>query len=316
MQFGKHYDRDGAVNVLQGLISCRIEEQKHAPGQDVQYFGNINLDNTVIHEGARQNGGRRIWKLAAIPANGVIEHEMTFRVHGVLSKINLVPGEISQASALTQRVEIVGIGAAAFDDMILNTKLVTDSFRRFLGPQHSPEWNIGEGYGDIRLNCSNLYLTRAHGRDYEEIPFGPGVDPFGKFAKYKAQGYVHTAANVVRYFRRGVGQDKDVLYDCFPANFRAGDIVEVQGNIIAFTTKDNAIKIVFQMNALTLEDGTFSRAAEQARAREHVAPPAHIELKRKNWYEEEDEDMDVGRTRRKFKDLRLVDGPSRGVDKQ
>ncbi|KAK7033317.1 hypothetical protein R3P38DRAFT_3186856 [Favolaschia claudopus] len=329
MNLSEDYDRANAVTALDKIIHDRKNEQDISSRPDVQYFGNLNasqrntgeyinltdarqLDNTIIHEGARQNGGRRIWKIGAISSSGTVEHEMTFRIHGVLSKINLVPGEIShlnahKAAALTQRIEIVGLGSAAFDDMIMNTKIVTDAFRRFLGSQYLPEWNIGEGYGDIRLNCSCLYLTKINGHTRDEVPFGPGVDPFGKFAKYKSQGYAHTSANIVRYFKRGMGNDKDVLYECFPANFRAGDIVEVQGNIIAFPTKDNAIKVVFQMNALTLEDASFSRAAELVKARKHAPPPAYLELKRKNWYEEDDEEMDIGRTRRKFKDLRLGD---------
>ncbi|KAK7018848.1 hypothetical protein R3P38DRAFT_3199965 [Favolaschia claudopus] len=237
---------------------------------------------------------------------------MTFRVQGILSKINLVPGEIShlnakKAASLTQRIELVGLGSTAFEDMIMNTKLVTDCFRRSLGSQTPPEWNIGEGHGDLRLNCSSLYLTKAVEGINEEVPFGAGVDPFRKFAKYKLHGYIHTSDNVVRYFKRGTENGSTVLYDCFPANFRAGDLVEAQCSIIAFTTKENTIKVVFHMNALTLEDGSFSKAAEQAKAREHAPAIPYVELKRKNWYEEQDEDMDVGRTRRKFKDLRLAD---------
>ncbi|KAK7006369.1 hypothetical protein R3P38DRAFT_3214421 [Favolaschia claudopus] len=306
MDLGAHFDREGAKLALEKFIQDRVNESKDAKETSVQYFARLN----ALHEVDRQVSNRREWKLAALSGSEVVPEEVAFRLHGVLAKINLAPGEIAhlnayKASSLTQRVQLVGLGSHAFDDMLLNTKVVTDIFRRHLGGQHSPVWKIGEGYGDLQMNCSCLYLTKAFNRPEREVAFGPGVDPFKKFARYKPQGYIHTAANVVKYFKRVDEEGKRVLYECFPGTFRVGDIVEVQGSVIAFPVKDGMVKMVFQMNTLILEDASFSKAAEHARAREYNPPQRPMQLKRKSWYEEEDEDMEVGGARRKFKDLRL-----------
>ncbi|KAK7000255.1 hypothetical protein R3P38DRAFT_2797518 [Favolaschia claudopus] len=135
-----------------------------------------------------------------------------------------------------------------------------------------------------------------------EVPFGPGVDPLGEFEKYRNEGLVHTAENDVDYLKRISMNDGRFENATFPSNFRKGDIVEVQGSVIAFYTKNRTIKVIFQMNVLTLLDDSFSKAADAlSKANATIYP--RINLKRKMWYTEED--GDVGNTRRIFKDLRI-----------
>ncbi|KAK7001024.1 hypothetical protein R3P38DRAFT_3217789 [Favolaschia claudopus] len=316
MDLGAHFDREAAMHALDNLIQRRATEDVAAFKESFQYFSQMNLDNIVVHEASRLESSRREWKLAAMSTNGAVEEEVTFRVHGVLAKVNLVPGNIThlngqKASTLSQRVQLVGLGSSAFDEMLMNTKVVADLLRRYFGGQQSISWRIGEDFGDLQFNCSCLYLTKSINRPEQEIAFGPGVDPFKKFEKFRNQGYIHTALNVVKYFRRVRENDELALYECFPGTFRVGDIVEVQGSVVAFPIKDGIMKVAFRMNALTLEDATYSKAAEHARTRQ-LAPTVHrpLPLKRKSWYEQEGEDAGVGITRRKFKDMRLGDAIS------
>ncbi|KAK7054074.1 hypothetical protein R3P38DRAFT_3171588 [Favolaschia claudopus] len=246
-------------------------------------------DSAVVHE--TNVHGRKCWRLGAMDEFGNVEHEISFRMQGILSKVDLVPGNITRCSLeraanLCQRVELTGIGSESFALSANNILVVQDIFRRFFAGQ------------------------RTDGRAVEEVPFGPGVDPLGHLANFRSSDLVHTAENDVKYFRlandldkRHALSDRDSFYEAFPAAFRKGDIVEVQGSIIAFFAKNHVVKTIFQMNVLTLLDASFSKAAEVAKSHAYKPAPPRQLLKRKVWYEQEDSDVHI--TRRRFKDLRL-----------
>ena len=56
----------------------------------------LKLDNIIVQEIDRHD--RRSWSLAVISSTDAPITELTFRVHGILSKIDLVPGDIAKYS--------------------------------------------------------------------------------------------------------------------------------------------------------------------------------------------------------------------------
>ncbi|KAK7012340.1 hypothetical protein R3P38DRAFT_3200159 [Favolaschia claudopus] len=244
---------------------------------------------------------------------GAIEHELSIRVVGILSKAELVPGKLNKCTPdkvanLCQRVELVGLGSEVFKAAVSNTRPILEMLTRYFGAQRVSEWNIGQENGQYHLNCTCLYLTRTgdgvDDAELQEIAFGRGVDPLGEFRKFRSAGLIHTAQNQVKYFRRSTAADgKHTLYEAFPANFRKGDIVEVQGSVLSFSSKHKAIKTIFQMNALTLLNSKYSKEAERRRSLEPKTARMRSTLKRKQVFAEED--AEVGKTRRKFKDLHI-----------
>ncbi|KAK7040606.1 hypothetical protein R3P38DRAFT_2769081 [Favolaschia claudopus] len=311
MEFDKFFDKDAASTALENIIQAKTGHVKESNNPSVQYLRNFSADTAVVQEVNAH--GRKCWRLGAIDDAGAVEHEISFRVHGILSKVDLVPGNISRCSMervtnLCQRVELTGLDSASFSQSINQILVVQDAFRRFFAGQRVSAWNFSDEDGHARFNCTCLYLTKTDGRAVEEVPFGPGVDPLGQLAKFRSSDLVHTAENDVKYLRlakQDLLHPREMFYEAFPAAFRKGDIVEVQGTIVAFFSKNGMVKTIFQMNVLTLLDATFSKAAELARSQAYKPTPPKQVLKRKVWYEEED--LEVHSTRRRFKDLRLED---------
>ncbi|KAK7015099.1 hypothetical protein R3P38DRAFT_2544007 [Favolaschia claudopus] len=266
---------------LDHLIRLKTGHTSGAGNPSVQYLKNfsviyalsINFSDLLLHEQADSAvvqevnvHGRKCWRLGAMDEAGIVEHEISFRVHGILSKVDLVPGNIARlrVTNLCQRVELTGLGSESFLQSINKVLVVQDAFRRFFAGQRVSSWNFADEDGHSRFNCTCLYLTKTDGRAAEEVPFGPGVDPLGQLAKFRTSDLVHTAENDMKYFRlakpeQDSAQPRETFYEAFPASFRKGDIVEVEGTVVAFFSKNGMVKTIFQMNVVTLLDATFSK---------------------------------------------------------
>ena len=103
------------------------------------------------------------------------------------------------------------MGSKLFDETMQNTAAVRDIFKRFFGVKHDPKWNIGNSETRYRFGCTCLFLSRLKEQDTVEVPFGPGVDPFKVFNKFRNQGLVHTTNNVVKYFRRATDTERQYV---------------------------------------------------------------------------------------------------------
>ncbi|KAK6972181.1 hypothetical protein R3P38DRAFT_3240424 [Favolaschia claudopus] len=309
-----------AADALQDVISVQINAKENSPTSAVQHVNVLQTDNLVVQETSNQQ--RPVWRLGIINGEGAIEEELSIRMHGILTRVDLTAGnmyrcEAAKVANLCQRVELVGLGSELFSDAIQNLLSLHGAFERFFGAERVIPMNVGDAYSGPRLICTCLYLSKAGPDALAEVPFGMGVDPLGELAKYRKSGLIHTSENQVTYFKSaddGNPRSKhDTVYEAFPATFRAGDIVEVQGSVIGFATKNQKIKTIFQLSTLTLVHSTYSKDAEKARAK--AAPPSlrTVTLKRKKWHEQED--REVVKTRRKLKDLDIRgDGPTKGGD--
>ncbi|KAK7012660.1 hypothetical protein R3P38DRAFT_3209270 [Favolaschia claudopus] len=308
MDFDSHYDKNAAADALQLVVSAQLDVVKNTSTNAVQLVNLLQTDNLVVQETG--NKQKPIWRLGIMNSDGAIEEELSIRMHGILTRVDLTAGSLFRCDAakvanLCQRIEIVGLNSQLFTEAIQNVVALHSAFERFFGPDRVIPVNVGDSYSGHRMICTCLYLSKAGPDSAPEVPFGMGVDPLGELAKYRKSGLIHTSENQVTYFRSAddgnAGSKHDTVYEAFPASFRAGDIVEVQGSVIGFATKSQKIKTIFQMSSLTLIHSTQSKEAEKARAK--AGPPSlpAVTLKRKKWHEQED--REVVKTRRKLKDL-------------
>ncbi|KAJ7033246.1 hypothetical protein C8F04DRAFT_1261057 [Mycena alexandri] len=313
MNFDKYYDSVSAARVLEELAKKKIDVIQRRGDPSTQHLSEVDLDNVVVQETGLH---RKTWRLS-VPGDGTIEdHEVLFRVHGVLSKVELVPGNISKMSAsrmanLSQRVQIVGLGGGSFDRAIQNTKVIQEHYGRFFGSRRINPWNVGQAGGATYINASCRYFnSEKDDPTATVIEFGPGVDPLNLFAKanVKGEGLIHTLDNEVKYFKSANDPASGELfyYSAFPGVFRVGDIVEVQGTVVAFVNRQNIVKTHFHLVSLTLQDSKFAKDAEIARSKVSVPKGPGVTLRRKACFEEE-EDSAVSHTRRKFKEMRFDD---------
>ncbi|KAK6993069.1 hypothetical protein R3P38DRAFT_3224048 [Favolaschia claudopus] len=272
------------------------------------------IDNIIVQETGDQS--RKIWRLGIMNSDGIVENELTVRLHGILAKVELTPGNLTKCDAgkaanLCQRIEVVGLNSERFEGAVRNISVLHGAFARFFGENRMLPLNYGERKGESRLSCSCLFLSRISAAGDEEVPFEAGVDPLGQLAKFRKCGLVHTPENKVSYLKTIKEANNDgsneeiVIYEAFPGSFRPGDIVEVQGSLIALANKHGKVKTTFQLSALNLIDASFSKAAERSRAKVVIPTPAPVVLKRKLWHEAEDKE--VVRARRQLRELALED---------
>ncbi|KAJ7511761.1 hypothetical protein B0H11DRAFT_2214639 [Mycena galericulata] len=229
-----------------------------------------HLNGLLIEPLAVQMTGenRKIWRLGPATKEGEVEDELVFVIQGILSKFSLVPGDIrdqqpTKVATASQQVTLTGHGSSLFEEGINNTKQLHGLFARYF---HSEVAKLPgtNGNGGLSLSASNRYLTSLQDEpNAVHIKFGPGVDPFGQLQAFVGTKMVHTAENVVNYYRVATdpGTGKVVYDTAFPANFRVGDLVEIQASAIAFQGKNQAMKMHCHLRVLTLLDSSFSKAS-------------------------------------------------------
>ncbi|KAK7031791.1 hypothetical protein R3P38DRAFT_3187513 [Favolaschia claudopus] len=251
MDFDFHFDVVGA--------GCHIIQQtkdtnKNGCGDHahMQYMSLLQVDDVIVQETGASD--RKIWRLGIMNSDGSVENELTLRLHGILSKAELTPGNLSKvdaskAATMTQRIELVGFGLSVFDDAVNNMGILHGLFGRF--------------FGENRMLPLNLVPDES------------------------------------------TSERETVIYEAFPGTFRRGDLVEIEGVVIALANKHGKIKTTFQLSAMTLIDSSFSKAAEIARAKAVAPVQPQVVLKRKLWHESEDQA--VVKARRQLRELALED---------
>ncbi|KAJ7462651.1 hypothetical protein B0H11DRAFT_1735092, partial [Mycena galericulata] len=160
-----------------------------------------------------------------------------------------------------QQVTLTGCGSEKFEAGVLNTKELHGLYTRYFQSDVAklPGTNAS---GEPSLSASNRYLTSLQDEPYAvNIGFGAGVDPLGHLQSFVGSSLVHTSENVVSYYRTSIdaATGKTVYDTAFPANFRVGDLVEIQASAIAFQGKNQSMKLHCHLRALTLLDSAFSK---------------------------------------------------------
>ncbi|KAJ7143167.1 hypothetical protein C8R43DRAFT_1130953 [Mycena crocata] len=268
----KLYDSENARLALDSALSKSVE---HLAGREdrasQQHLNAVNCKELQVQITGEK---RKIWRLGPVTGEGVVEDELVFRFQGILTKVMLTPGDITRMDArrvanLTQQITIGGVGSTQFEAGTASLKELQSIFERFF--QKGTETTSTSGQTeDVEVSASNKFLTsKVDEPTAEHVPFGYGVDPLDALQGFVGDKLVHTVDNAVKYYVKAIDPvtQTDVYDIAFPGNFRVGDLVEMQASLIAFQGRDS-MKIHCQLRALTLLDGTFSKARRRPAKRE------------------------------------------------
>ncbi|KAJ7912585.1 hypothetical protein B0H13DRAFT_1874818 [Mycena leptocephala] len=295
------YDKEDAKKALNDAI----EESKTFLGNEdpaVQHLNSLNA-----------RGHTQIWRIGPLNSDGEIEEEFAFHMQGVISKLNLRPGEVdrlpvAKALSTSQQVSLVGIGSPLFKEGLGRLKDAHALFVRHFPVESMTNWVASDGAEPV-LHASNRFFTSLEDDPTAvHIPFEKGVDPLNKLQRFVGDQLVHTSANVVKYYKRTCDSTtmEYKVEVVLPSHFKVGDIVEIDASIIAFKTsgRKTQIKMHCNLNGMTLLNTTYSSRAEEAK-RNH--PTSSIvstaKLLRKNPYERKD-----GPAKKKFGGAKPADG--------
>ncbi|KAJ7462388.1 hypothetical protein B0H11DRAFT_1911178 [Mycena galericulata] len=288
----QHYDDAAAGRALDEAIKKSIQEYVDGEDAAVQHLNSLNVEPLTVQI---TGTNRKIWRVGPATKEGQVEDELVFRFQGILSRFSLVPVQIkdqqpNKVATASQQVTLIGCGSEQFEAGLLNTRELHALYTRYFQGDVTklPGTN---GAGVLVLSASNRFLTSLQDEPYAvNIKFGSGVDPLGHLQTFVGSGLVHTIDNVVDYYRANTDDatGKTVYDTAFPANFRVGDLVEIQASAIAFQGKNQSMKLHCHLRALTLIDSQFSKKAESARMKEvqAKAPPV-VTLRRKVGYTDE-----------------------------
>ncbi|KAJ7714283.1 hypothetical protein B0H16DRAFT_1742755 [Mycena metata] len=307
MELDIHYDRTSA----EALVYKNAQALSLKNDLAIQHLTNVQTDCLVVQQ---CDPSKKMWKLLVYDATAEEYCEIVFRMEGVLVTADLVVANnigrrVSRQAivlSLTTRVKLVGLDCQAFKLALQQTKLIQGAFKRHFGTQVTA-WNVRDDLSDGFLNISANFFTRSNGTDgLEAVAVGEGVDPFSILPKFKGAGLVHTIDNAVKYYRKSVDANGAVFYDkIFPGNFRVGDTVEVRASATVVSSKHSALKIHFHLHAMILHDARFSKAAEEKRVTAN--PPFETKKRLRKKGAAVDEDLEVGETRKKLKQLAVTD---------
>ncbi|KAJ7241285.1 hypothetical protein C8J57DRAFT_1527028 [Mycena rebaudengoi] len=276
----------------------------------LQHLKLLKLDQLTVQTTGTK---RKVWRLGPTNEFGGADQEVVIRMQGILAQADLTPGNVSRFTTTTainmsQRVQLIGLESPTFKDCIDQTRNVAALYAQHFKGFKMSRYETGDDvHGDF-LNASNRFFTSLHD-DPQAVPtpFGAGVDIMGVLPKLQGTVLVHTEDNAVKYFR--IGEDpktKEAVRDAaFPALFQVGDIVEVHGSFIAFTTKKGKeITMLFNLQTITLIDSSFTKAATMAKNKSNHAidATASFSMRRKAPYENED-----GEIHKRFRGLAVTE---------
>ncbi|KAJ7279942.1 hypothetical protein C8J57DRAFT_1501402 [Mycena rebaudengoi] len=241
---------------------------------------------------------------------------MVFRFQGIISKVELQPGDVSKFDHITainisQAIELVGLSSDNFKQCMASTKNIHQFFSGHFDGVTMASWDTDDQKHGSRLRPSTRFFTStSEDPKAVPVPMGAGVDLLGMLKKFESTHLLHTESNVVSYFKRGTNPvTKEAVYDTtFPGTFRVGDIVEVHGSFVAFTAKKGKeMRMQLLLQSVTLLDSSFTKSANLARnAGDSTINTNRVQLKRRTPYESEDNSLNVAQKR--FKELAVGDG--------
>jgi hypothetical protein len=135
---------------------------------------------------------------------------------------------------------------------------------------------------DIFAAATRLFTPKADAPNGRDIPFPPQMDPIGVLEQLKGSDLMHVKENQVvcmkrlRDTRTGYVRStrhvfnlltmtfypRDIIYvSASPANFRPGDIVELEVYFVAIQRRDKTTVMTTRLQSITLLDSNFSKVS-------------------------------------------------------
>ncbi|KAJ7137599.1 hypothetical protein C8R43DRAFT_955509 [Mycena crocata] len=253
---------------------------------------------TVVETG----NTRKTWRLCTQEDEHGVYDEIVFRVQGVITKSNLIPKNViacpqKKVVFITQQVDICGLDSAAFQTAMIKTEEINERFEEHFGGQTIVKIAMPSSSFGPTFNASNrLFTSKNDAPTEQDNPFLFGVDPLGALAKVKGSDLIHAPENMVRYFKWQKPEDanENSKYpESVPGAFKVGDLVEMQISFVALLGHHKDVRVLSRLQAITLLDNSFTKAATVARNAHKAIPIKQKAVRRKVGYMY-DEKVDEG----------------------
>ncbi|KAJ7224008.1 hypothetical protein C8J57DRAFT_1482106 [Mycena rebaudengoi] len=290
----EHYHLKEAIARLAKLSSRRRAATEDRDDPSDRHLGAIDpsadreqADTVAVHQTGET---RKEWRLCGCEEGGTEPVEMTARVQGILVTSDLVPSSRRHSKAsdnfqnpfnhlkhsefnriyLSQRVSISGYGTEDFADSMGKKEELYGLFERYFPEGTMRNTNIAAPLKHDIFACQlrDCSPPKQTPLTVEDIPFPPQMDPIGVLEQLKGSDLMHVKENQVVCMKRlRDTRTGDIIYvSASPANFRPGDIVELE------TGQDH--RDDHRLQSITLLDSNFSKGAElRRRDAKRVAVP-------------------------------------------
>ncbi|KAJ6457540.1 hypothetical protein C8R47DRAFT_1227354 [Mycena vitilis] len=284
--------------MLETVSAARRDALREADKAAMKHMADLDTECVDVVE----TGNKKSWRLGVREGGEDVTDEVIVRIQGVLVKNNLIPKNTAMCpprkiAYICQHLEICGLTSNTFRDAIAKTEEVNQRFSEHLSSVTvldlaRPSTSLGPG-----LTASNrLFTLKTEAPTEQDNDFVEGVDPTGALDRLKTREMIHASENMVRYFKCVTdAEDSDrVKYeDAVPGIFKSGDIVELQVSFVAIQTAHHEVKVTSRLQAVTLLDSSFTKAAAHARSLARMEPKAQVPVRRKIGYFYEDEEEPV-----------------------
>ncbi|KAJ6474031.1 hypothetical protein C8R47DRAFT_1221280 [Mycena vitilis] len=310
------YKREEAAVALETIAASRRLTLRAREEHTAVHMADIETERIVVSQTSQ---GRRSWRLCAKAGDEDVLDEIVLRIQGIVTKNNLVPRNLrsctlAKAQFLSQHVEICGLDTATFEASMGQINAIHELFSDYLSGIDITPVPDGPNSTNCSLGAANRVFSRKYDLPTEQDnDFEPGLDPIGLLDKLKGTEFFHAPENMVKYFRRVKAatetQVKPVYEGFIPGAFKPGDIVEMQLCIVGVSAAKNSVKITTRLQALTLLDDTFTKAATIARAEAAVKHAVPTAVRRRVGYFHEDDQEE-----RKAKKARSSEEIMQGVE--
>ncbi|KAJ7290799.1 hypothetical protein C8J57DRAFT_1493513 [Mycena rebaudengoi] len=287
------YDWKGATEVLDKIINDSHTSLSAKDDDAIQHLKSIKLENIAVQ---KTGTNRKTWRLGTVDEVGTVDQELVIRMQGIISKAKLSPGNVSKFDAtnainISQNISLVGFDSDNYAQCIQRVKEIHTFYEQHFSGFNMTKIDFGTDPKHQELTAGNRFFTSILDVPLaEHQAFGTGVDLMDVLPRFLGGNLVHTEDNVIKYYRAGkddAGRASETVYDAaFPSTFQVGDIVEIHGSFVTFTTKKGRdMRMHFNLQTVTLLDPSFSKAASSASRQSTAdAQKAPSNLKRKSPY--------------------------------
>ncbi|KAJ7828111.1 hypothetical protein B0H14DRAFT_3466490 [Mycena olivaceomarginata] len=147
--------------------------------------------------------------------------------------------------------------------------------------------------GPALCASNRLFTLKKDAPTEQDNMFAEGLDPVGVLERLKSTELIHAPENMVKYYKcvpNPDDRDKVRYEGTVPGSFKTGDVVEIQLSFVGIATGQGDIKVTSRLQAVTILDSSFTKAASEARAKAKLEVKGNTAVRRKVGYFFEDEE--------------------------
>ncbi|KAJ7802699.1 hypothetical protein B0H14DRAFT_3779876 [Mycena olivaceomarginata] len=266
----KYYELRDATTALEDTIIARRSALQIANRLDVKHLADLDLDAVRILETGL---GRKNWRLCAVSDGDDVAEELVVRIQGILMQNKLVPRNPQSCPRrkvpfMCQYLEICGLSSDSFAISVAKLEEVNQRFTdHFSGVKVVGIAQPAVSLGPALCASNRLFTLKKDAPTEQDNMFAEGLDPVGVLEGLKSTELIHAPENMVKYYKR-----------------------ETLDFLLRIATSQGDIKVTSRLQAVTILDSSFTKAASETRAKAKLEVKGNTPVRRKVGYFFEDEE--------------------------